>query len=172
MVLCVAGCRSSGAVDLDGRAVDPFASPAAATVLVFVSTACPISNRYAPEMARLYAEFGGRGVEFFLVYALTADAPEAIREHVRTFNLPMRALRDPAHALVRRAGVTTTPEVAVYKGATRVYRGRIDDRQVDIGVARARPTRHDLELALTDLLDGRAVGVAETDPIGCSIPSR
>src|SRR5436190_5313008 len=39
--------------DLSGHPVDPFAAPGAkATVFIFISTDCPISNRYAPEIRR------------------------------------------------------------------------------------------------------------------------
>jgi hypothetical protein len=48
-----AGAEGHGAaletvVGLDGSPLDPLAADAPATVLVFVSTHCPISNRYAP----------------------------------------------------------------------------------------------------------------------------
>ncbi|HVG86104.1 MAG TPA: hypothetical protein VM820_16370, partial [Vicinamibacterales bacterium] len=46
-----------GVVDLDGRPVNPLRVPAEARahVLVFTTTDCPISNRYAPEITRLAA---------------------------------------------------------------------------------------------------------------------
>ena len=37
------------------------------TVLVFTTTDCPISNRYAPEIQRLATKFGDRA-KFVLVY--------------------------------------------------------------------------------------------------------
>ena len=48
-----------GVFDLDGRLVDPLALPAGtrAHVLVFTTTDCPISNRYAPEIQRLAAAY-------------------------------------------------------------------------------------------------------------------
>jgi thiol-disulfide isomerase/thioredoxin len=39
-----------------------------ATVLVFISTECPYSNRYAPEIQRIYKEFAAKDVRFWLVY--------------------------------------------------------------------------------------------------------
>ena len=115
----------------------------APTVLVFTRTDCPISNRYAPELQRLGRRFRGRGVTFRLVYPDPAETPAAIREHARAFGLGTDVLRDPRHALVRLAGATVTPEAAVFvagpSGPRLVYRGRIDDRAVDLG--RARPSR-------------------------------
>src|SRR5258708_33881879 len=60
----------------------------------------------------------------------------------------MDALRDPKHSLVKYAGATITPEAAVLAGGRLVYRGRIDDRYVELGVERPTPTRHDLADAL------------------------
>ena len=52
-------------VDLQGRAVDPLANAEARlSVLVFLRSDCPISNRYAPEIRRLHARFAPRGVAF------------------------------------------------------------------------------------------------------------
>jgi hypothetical protein len=48
--LLLLSCRADRphATDLDGHPVNPFSSDAQATVLLFVQTDCPISNRYAP----------------------------------------------------------------------------------------------------------------------------
>ena len=54
-------------VGLDGRAVDPLAADAPATVLLFVSTHCPISNRYAPTMREQAEAWRARGVVAWLV---------------------------------------------------------------------------------------------------------
>ena len=52
-----AGAGADSVVDLSGKAHDPFASPARARVFIFVRTDCPITNRYAPEVARLAQQF-------------------------------------------------------------------------------------------------------------------
>ena len=63
------GAAPDGVLDLEGRAVDPLDAPGAtAVVLIFTRTDCPISNRYAPEVRRLYERFHDRGVRFWLVY--------------------------------------------------------------------------------------------------------
>jgi hypothetical protein len=159
-------------LDLDGRAVDPFVHAAGVrvSVFVFVSVDCPVSNRYAPEVMRLHDRFGKQGVELVLVYPNPADAPAKIREHMNAFSYPLRALRDPQHALVKVAGAKVTPEAAVYnaRGAL-TYRGRIDDRYASIGVERPSPTRHDLADAIAATLAGTPVAAAHTDAVGCFI---
>ena len=165
------GEAATSILDLDGRAVDPLAIEGRASVLVFVRTDCPISNRYAPEIRRLQERFAARGAAFWLVYADAAEPVEAIRAHLRAFDLPARALRDPGHVLVRKTGARVTPEAVVFVpgvgGARLVYRGRIDDRYLDFDRMRAAPTTHDLEDALEAVLAGKAVPREETPAVGC-----
>lgn len=162
-----------GVVDLEGRAVDPLRVPAdsRAHVLVFTTTDCPISNRYAPEIARLAAAYTARGVRFWVVYPVPGDTPDKIRTHVSQFGLDLPIARDTRAALVKRTGVTVTPEVAVIdrQGGV-VYRGRVDDRYVDFGVDRPAPTTRDLDMALTSLLAGKPIEPKTTRAVGCFLP--
>ena len=82
-------------------------------VLLFVQTDCPISNRYAPTIARLHARFQPQGVAFYLVYPDRREDADAIRRHGREYGLPGQALRDVQHILVKRVGATVTPEAVV-----------------------------------------------------------
>jgi hypothetical protein len=141
------------------------------TVFLFVRTECPISNRYVPEIRRLAEKFKPRGVRFQLVYSVATDTAAAIEDHLKAFQLPIPAVRDPSHSLAVRCGVTTTPHVAVFlaDGETPAYSGRIDDRYVDFGVDRQTPTTHDLENTLEAILAGGKIAVATTPVIGCPI---
>ena len=157
-------------LDLDGRLVDPLApAPGVrATVFVFITTDCPIANRYAPEIQRLTEIFTSEGVRFWLVYANPHEPPASIRNHLRQFQYVIPALRDPEHALVRFTKVTVSPEAAVVdQGGVLLYHGRIDDRWVNIGRDRPSPTRRDLAEALRATLDGKPVAQTRTPAVGC-----
>jgi hypothetical protein len=158
-------------LDLNNRAVDPFQTTADAKAVVFLFTAtdCPISNRYAPEVQRVYHAFAAKGVRFFLVYPNPADKPAMIRAHATSFGYPADALRDPKQALVKLAQATVTPEAAVFVGRRLAYHGRIDDRYVDLALERPAPTTHDLDDALTAVLAGRPVPHPVTQAVGCYI---
>ena len=164
----------AGVVDLEGRPVAALLAGPAPTVLLFTRTDCPISNRCAPELQRLGRRFRGRGVSFRLVYPDPAETPAAIREHLRAFGLGADALRDPQHTLVRLAGATVTPEAAVFvagpSGPRLVYRGRIDDRAVDLGRSRTEPRTRDLADVLDALTAGRSPAPRTTTAVGCFIP--
>lgn len=158
--------------DLDDRAVDPFAAPASAQVIVFlfVSVECPISNRYAPQVSRLHDKFAPKGVAFSLVYPNPVEPVAAIRRHLKEYSYPMRALRDPRHALVKIARATITPEAAVFDRSGRLlYHGRIDDRYLSLGLERPAATRHDLDEVLTDVVAGRPPRQTSAQAVGCFI---
>jgi thiol-disulfide isomerase/thioredoxin len=158
---------------LSGAPVDALQAPAGtkAIVFLFTSTDCPISNRYAPDVRRLAEEFGPKGVVFRMVYPNPADEAAAIREHMTSFGYAgtMDALRDPKHTLVKYAGATITPEAVVVASGRIVYRGRIDDRYVDLGLERPAPTRHDLADALAAVIAGTPIAQAKTQAVGCFI---
>lgn len=144
-------------------------TPPELTVYVFTTTDCPMANRYAPEIERLAAEFKAHA-RFVLVYPVQSDTPEVIVDHRRKYAYTIESARDTDHKLVKLTGVTITPEVAVMKGNQRLYRGRIDDRFVDFGKERAKPTRHDLRDALAAIISGQAVAHPQTQAIGCYLP--
>lgn len=157
-------------LDLDGRAVNPLVPDArtVATVLVFATTDCPISNRYAPDIQRLAARFERQGIRFVLVYPVGTDTPAIVREHLKKFSYAIPAVRDTAQELVKHTGVSVSPEVAVLDPRARVvYRGRIDDRYVDFGKDRPVPTQRDLERTLDAVVAGTAIAVRETRAVGC-----
>lgn len=168
----VTSVESVRVFSLSGERLNPFqASNVVAAVFIFVATDCPISNRYAPEVQRLQAEFSPRGVAFWLVYADRATTSEAIQKHLKDYGYSIPALRDPEHSLVKRTGAGVTPEAVVF-GRNReiAYRGRIDDRYVELGQMRPAPTRKDLQEALAAVLAGKPVPVRTTRAIGCHIP--
>ena len=145
-------------------------SALAMTVLIFVSVDCPVSNRYAPEIKRLHDEFTARGVRFRLVYPNPLDSEAAISRHLQDFGYPPIAERDRDHRLVKLAGASVTPEAAVFDARQRlVYRGRIDNRFVELGRERPAATEQDLRNALTAALAGKPATPSRTQAVGCFI---
>lgn len=142
-------------------------------MLVFVTPDCPVSNRYAPELARIAASVPHDRVSWWLVYPDPDVDAAQIEAHQRDYALPGTPVRDPAHVLVARAGVKVTPEVAVFHrtdgAATLAYHGRIDDRVPEYGRARPVPTRRELVDALDALLRGASVATDTAAAVGCPI---
>ena len=160
---------------VDGQVVDPLRAEQGvrATALIFIRTDCPVANQAAPEIERVRAMYADRGVRFWRVYVDPRESTDRIQAHGREYGLLAPAIRDPDHALVRRAGVHVTPEAAVYvfdgNDPRLTYRGRIDDRVVDLGRNRPRATRFDLRDALESALVHQAPALITTPAAGCEI---
>ena len=145
-------------------------STARADVILFILHDCPIANAFAPEINRLAAEFQPRGVRFFVVHTDPGLALADAQQHAKDFAYRCPVLLDPEHRLVTRLKATITPEAFVVTAAgTTAYRGRIDDRFVELGKRRPEPTRRDLRLALESILADQPVTEPVTKAIGCFI---
>ncbi len=124
----------------------------------FSRAGCPVSELYAPTLARIAARFRPSGVAFLGVRSGGGD-PAGLD----------RSIRDDSGAIAARLGAARTPEVVVLDPSRRIrYRGRIDDRY-GVGSRREVAGSEDLVAALEDLLAGRAVDRAETEAVGCPI---
>lgn len=157
--------------DLAGKEVDPFATTNVSLhAFIFLSTECPISNRYAPEIRRLFESFGPQGCAFWVVYPNRDESDAEVKAHCSSYQLTLPALRDPRHDLVNKTAVRVTPEAALFsKTGELLYRGRIDDRYVALGKSRPEATQQDLAVAMESALRGEKIKISRTTAIGCSI---
>ncbi len=145
-------------------------SQARAVVLFFVTTDCPLSNGYAPEMNRIDEAYTPRGVRFYAVQGDTTIAGDEVRRHAREFAYRFPVLLDPQMMLAHHTGATVTPEAVVLSADGAVlYLGRIDNRVEDFGKTRVQPTEFDLRDALDAILAGRPVAHPHTRALGCAI---
>jgi hypothetical protein len=163
---------SQSLADIDGRPRTPLApAPGDTHVVVFVSSDCPISNRYAPELARLTRDYAARRVKLLLVYEDASLSGDQARAHRAEYYpaLEVTSILDPSHVLAKTASATVTPTAAIFTAEGRRYTGRIDNLYVAVGRARRVATEPTLRLALDAVLAGRAVLAAETQAIGCHI---
>jgi hypothetical protein len=138
-------------------------------VLVFTRTDCPISNRYAPELARIHGRYPAPGTVFWLVYVDPRQDAAALQRHLREYAYPFGAIADRKHELVKLSRARTTPQVAVFRRGVLIYTGRIDDRHIDYGRSRSSPSTRDLEEILDAVQRGTAVTFRMTRAVGCSI---
>lgn len=146
------------------------APKAKATVLLFVGTECPIANRYSPEIDRIDKTYWPKGVRMIRIYPDPSTTAEQIARHGREYGLSMKAVRDPKHQWTKLVGATITPEAAVIGPDGRLlYRGRIDDRNVEHGRIANTGYRKDLRIALDEILAGKPVTQNMTPAIGCFI---
>jgi peroxiredoxin len=144
-----------------------------AAVVFFVTVDCPIGNTYVPEMNRIREAYAARGVVTWAVQADPSVAERDVAKYARDFRYTFPVVLDPSQILVRHAGATITPQVAVLSPEGRVlYLGRIDNRVEDFGKSRPKATVNDLRNALDAVLAGKPVSPDRTKSIGCSITVR
>jgi peroxiredoxin len=136
-----------------------------ATVLLFVSVQCPISNGYNERMVDLAKTYSARGVRFVGINSNKAEAPTGIAAHAKEHNFPFPVLKDTNNIIADRFEAQVTPEAYVIdsKGVLR-YHGRIDN-----SLKQAEVKTRDLQAALDSVLAGRTVADKETTAFGCSI---
>ena len=135
------------------------------TVVLFVSTICPVSNNYNTRMNDLYRDYTPKGVKFVFVNANQNESAPEIASHARQAGFAFPVYRDTDDKVADRFGAQSTPETYVIDGSGKLrYHGRIDDSQ-----NQARVKQNSLRLAIDAVLTGGDVPTPETKAFGCTI---
>jgi peroxiredoxin len=139
------------------------------TVLAFLGTDCPLSRLYGARLADMAREYQPKGVDFVGINANQQDSISAINQHAREYHIEFPILKDVKNVIADQLGAQRTPEVFVLDPQRVIrYHGRIDD-QYGVGYTRKKIEHADLVNALNELLAGKLVTTAETEPAGCFI---
>jgi peroxiredoxin len=161
------GGKASGftLTDLRGQQVTISPGQGEVSVVIFVSTICPVSNNYNTRMVDLYRDYSAKGVKFVFINANQNEKPAEVEEHARRAGFAFPVYRDVDNVVADRFGAQYTPETFVIdrSGAIR-YHGRIDDSQNP-----ARVQQNSLRLAIDAVLAGSEVAAPETKAFGCTI---
>jgi AhpC/TSA family len=148
----------------------PAPGEAPATAVVWTCNHCPYALAWHERLVQVARDYAPRGVRFFAVNSNDAerypqDSLEAMRERVGAEDWPFPYLHDESQHAARDWAAQVTPHVYVLDNALRVsYEGAPDADHMNPGQNAAW-----LREALDDLLSGRPVSRAETEPLGCSI---
>lgn len=143
-------------------------------VVGFTCNHCPYvvgSEDRIIELARIYQP---RGVAFVLISSNDAenypeDNFEKMVQRATDKGFPFPYLYDESQQIAANYGAIKTPQFFVLDSDRIIrYLGRMDDNPKDAAAA----TTGELRDAIEDLLNGRAVAVPQTDPIGCTIKWR
>jgi peroxiredoxin len=150
----------------DGREVAlSLAKGARGTVIIFVSTQCPVSNAYNARMEKLAQDLRARGVNVIGINSNVAETPDQMRQHASEHKLSFTLLKDAGNKIADRFGATVTPEAFLLDSANKlVYRGRIDNSRNGDAI-----TSEDLRNAVDETIAGKPVSKSEVRAFGCSI---
>lgn len=153
------------------------------TLLVFLSSECPISNGYVPALNAIAERESRRGVT---VIGLNPNDGQSLRDvarHAKEFAIAFPVLKDAGARVASDCAATTCPEVFLFDSDKQlVYRGRIDDRYTQRGKGARDVRQRDLDEAVERLHKLAAAGetkpkpaaiantsIVQTEPIGCPI---
>lgn len=137
-----------------------------ATVVIFVSTVCPVSADYQPRITQLWSQFGTRrDVNFLVAFPNKTEPLDAVRRHAAEMTFPFPVYRDDNNILADSVGALVTPTAVVYgrEGAV-AYIGAIDD-----AVNPARVKHAYLRDAIRAVLGGRRPAADVQTASGCTI---
>jgi hypothetical protein len=138
---------------------------ASATVVVFLSTICPISDNYVERLNLLYQTYSSKGVQFAAVNPNANETWRDTEAYARQNQLLYPVYQDEKNQLADKLGAQSTPEAFVFDNSGRLrYRGQIDDASNP-----ARVRIHSLRDAIDAVLGDRAVAIPSARARGCSI---
>ena len=134
------------------------------TVVIFLSTRCPMSNAFNYRRNILYSDYQGR-VDFLILDSNVNEPLDELRTYARDvgFNFPVFYDLDNQAANALGAHGTTETFVLDRKGVVR-YRGPMEDSPNP-----ERSRQKGLRLAIDAVLAGQPVPVAQARAIGCAI---
>ena len=146
-------------------ALDTLAPTKKATVVMFVSTRCPVSNAYNDRMAALAKKYSAQNVAFVGIDSDQNEPKAEIADFTKQHAFPFPVLVDAGNKVSDLYNAHVTPETYVIdsKGVL-VYHGRIDN---DMDPANVKT--HDLANALDAVLAGKPIAKSQTKAFGCSI---
>lgn len=136
-----------------------------ATVVMFISTECPVSNDYNERIIALYNDYKDQSVQFIGINSNRNESVEEIAEHNKTNQFSFLVLKDLGNEIADKFGARRTPEVYLLdeKRILR-YRGAIDNSQ-------KKPETHYLRETLDLVVAGKEIPEdrKKTKAFGCTI---
>jgi peroxiredoxin len=143
-----------------------------ALLVMFICRHCPYVKHVQGELARLGADYRGRGVGMVAISSNDAasypdDAPERLREMAVELGFAFPLCFDETQEVAKAYSAACTPDFFLFDRRRRlVYRGQLDDSRPDSG----KPvTGRDLRAAIDAVLADRSVGADQRPSLGCNI---
>lgn len=141
-----------------------------ATVIVFLSFECPVSNSYSKPLTDIHTELVKYGVSFIGIVPNDDLSAAQVARQAKEYGLSFPVFVDQDYRAANAIQANITPEVFVLDETfTLRYRGRIDDTWYARLKRNHRTSHHDLRQVLGELLSGRPIQTPATEAVGCQI---
>ncbi|RCS47807.1 alkyl hydroperoxide reductase [Bremerella cremea] len=142
----------------------------AARVFIFMTGECPVAKSYFPVLNELYAKWGKNqeSIQLLGIWADATQSPQQVANYAKEYDIAFPILLDRDASLGQALQPTNIPEAFVLNHAGKVvYRGRIDDRFLQLGRSKPEATEKTLERAVESVTSGLELAVPYQEPIGC-----
>ncbi len=151
--------------DTTGKAHSLKAYRGQTVVIGFVGTKCPIANAYITRMNGIAAEYKAKNVVFFGINSNRNEPLKLVKEHAAKAKYVFSILKDEGNVVADSYGASVTPEMYIIDstGVLR-YHGRVDNASDE-----KRVERHDLRVALDEMLANQPISKADLKAFGCVI---
>jgi hypothetical protein len=145
-----------------------------AWAFVFLSTECPIARSYLAPLNDLASNWKNdqASIRFYGIISDPSVTRDDASKFVEEYAIKFPVLFDASGQAGLVLRPTHVPEAFVFNQDLKLtYRGRIDDTYAQVGKRRPEPTEHNLRDAVSSVLKGVPLSVAETKPVGCPFES-
>ncbi len=140
-----------------------------ALVIAFTGVGCPLTKKFAPELAAIEDEVVKQKVAFIYVNSTGSDRPDEQLTMARTHGFDGPVIHDVKGMFGRALGALTTTDVFVLdKARTLVYRGAVSD-QYGIGFNNDTAKNAYLKDAIAATLRSERAPVEATWAPGCAL---
>ena len=134
-------------------------------VIGFVGTKCPIANAYITRMNGIAATYKAKNVVFLGINSNVNEPLKLVKEHAAKAKYVFSILKDDSNVVADAYGAMVTPEMYIVDGAGVLrYHGRVDNASDE-----RRVERHDLRVALDEMLAGNPISKPDLKAFGCVI---
>lgn len=141
-----------------------------AIVVLVQGNGCPIVRNAMPRFQALKDQYADQGVQFFMLNSNLQDNRQTVAAEADEFGYDIPILIDDTQIIGESLDLVRTGEVFVLDPKTWsvTYTGAVDDR-LTYENQKPEATEHYLKDAIDEMLAGKPVEVASTDPLGCLI---
>jgi hypothetical protein len=138
--------------------------------IVFFNDECPVCRFYASELNGLDSVCRSNNIYFVCVFSGIYTSKQ-IRKFIKMFKLNIPVFRDPDYSVAKAAGARVTPEIFLMNPENDkiLYKGKIDDAFVSLGVRKSNVVSNYFFDAVRDYVSGSAISIPETMAIGCML---
>ena len=154
-------------LDCDGKRHKLSDHKDSVVALVWVNKECPWSRKANPVVKEVYEKYAGKGVTWLAIDSTYGRKAEEDDKYVDDEKLPFKILMDEDGKVGKLYGAKVTPHIYVINKGKLVYMGGLHNDQQ--GTKPKAEFRNYLDEALTAVLAGKDVPLAETTPWGCKV---